>query len=233
MVAAERTFGARSIFDIFFSLAMLVAAGVLVFNSFVRNRPPERAALKPPAEPFSIANAPTKGAQDSRLVLIMFSDFECPFCKRFTAETLPELERRYVSTGQVTLAFEQLPLKIHPHAFGAAVSAECAHQQGKFWPIHDLLFASAKLEDDQAQLASEAGLDMTAFQECVSAPTAKSRVSDAAQRADSLGIHGTPAFFIGTRSPGDSRVHVEDAISGAVPTEEFAKRLDKLISRQS
>ena len=76
--------------------------------------------------------------------MLEFSDFECPYCGKFSTEVLPTLQKQYIETGRLLFAFRNLPLKIHPHAEAAAFAASCAGEQQKFWPFHDLLFANPK-----------------------------------------------------------------------------------------
>src|SRR5215213_6696082 len=89
-----------------------------------------------PAQParISAGTLPALGSQDARVVLIDFSDYQCPFCGRFYRDTMPQLDREYFKTGKVKYIFRDLPLEaIHPHAFKAAQAARCAGEQGKFW----------------------------------------------------------------------------------------------------
>lgn len=98
-----------------------------------------------PAQPLSISDAVVKGSERAKVVLIAFSDFECPYCSRFAKDTLPVLDEKYVRTGRVRVAFRHLPIEsIHPTAFKAAEASECAREQGRFWEMHDRLFDQFK-----------------------------------------------------------------------------------------
>src|SRR3989344_1487036 len=86
-------------------------------------------------------NDPTKGDKNAPIVMLEFSDFQCPFCAKFWAETLPQIEKNYVDTGKVYFVYKDFPLsEIHPFAQQAAEAALCAGEQGKFWEYHDKLF---------------------------------------------------------------------------------------------
>lgn len=84
---------------------------------------------------------PTLGKKDAPVIMIEFSDFQCPFCGRFWKDTLPQIKKDYVDTGKVLFVYKDFPLRqIHPLAQKAAEAANCAAEQGKFWEYHDALF---------------------------------------------------------------------------------------------
>lgn len=94
------------------------------------------------AEPPDVSDAVFEGPADAKVIVAEFSDFQCPFCKRFTEETLPALKQTFLSQG-VSIAFLHYPItQIHPNAGNASVAAICAAEQGKFWQMHDMLFAT-------------------------------------------------------------------------------------------
>ena len=119
---------------------------------------PLRVSPPPPVIPSSvqsISDAAMKGSADAAVVLIEYADFQCPYCGQFARQILPEIEKRYVSTGKLRVVFRHMPLQeIHPQAVMAAETAECARQQGKFWQVHDALFADQRL--DEASLVEKA-----------------------------------------------------------------------------
>jgi protein-disulfide isomerase len=191
-------------------------------------RTPPRAV--PPATPLSIEDAPRKGASSASVVLLEYADFQCPYCGEFARATLPELERRYVTTGKVQLVFRHLPLQeIHPQALMAAEAAECAAQQGKFWEVHDALFTDQRL--DEASLMTKvrsAGLTLDRFSACVRGGGAvKVRQDLTAGRA--LGLAVTPTFLIGRRQA-DGLVKVEHVITGVKDASAFAALLDPMLA---
>jgi protein-disulfide isomerase len=161
--------------------------------------------------------------------MVVFSDFQCSFCARFTRDVLPELERRYVATGRVAMVFRHLPLPIHPQAVQAAVLAECAGQQGRFWEMHDRLFAEERLTEATLDaIPGSMDLDMERLAGCVSDDAVSAGVRASAAEANALGIRGTPAFFLGRRVD-DGRVQVGRVISGARPLQDFVVQLDLAI----
>lgn len=91
-----------------------------------------------------IGHLPTLGKK-STVTVVEFSDFQCPFCEQFFSNTWPQLKKEYIDTGKITFAYRHFPLtSIHPNAMPAAIAAECANEQGKFWEYHDLLFQNQK-----------------------------------------------------------------------------------------
>ena len=227
----------RQVLDIVSSIAVVVASFAVVWvlllkpainGTTSKTNPPSEAV---PAEPVSLDGAELRGDRGARVALIEYSDFQCPYCSRFANDTLPEIERRYVDSGKVLLAFRHFPLEsIHPFALRAAEAAQCAGRQGKFWQMHDALFGSHERLDKDVilQHARALALNSEALSACVDG------VSEASVRRDietgrAIGISGTPAFLVG-RIQRDGRVQITDRLSGAKPVEQFAASINKLLA---
>ncbi|WP_027893276.1 DsbA family protein [Calidithermus chliarophilus] len=128
-------------------------------------------------------------------VIRVFSDFECPFCRRFAFEVMPELVRAYVRKGQARVSYRHFPLvEIHPRATQAAQGSECAAQQGKFLLYHDLLFVRGL---EVRERAEELGLDLRRFERCLADPATLQVVEEERRQALRLGLQGTPTVFVG------------------------------------
>jgi protein-disulfide isomerase len=187
----------------------------------------------PPNFDLDVAGAATKGRPDARLVFVEFSDFQCPFCGRYTRDTLPQVERDYVETGKIRYVFRHLPLeRLHPLALRAAEAGDCAHQQGKFWPMHSRLFGNQMGlgEADLTRSADALGLDMPVYQRCMVTQSASpARVRQDQAEGLRAGISGTPTFFIGTMTT-TGKVHVLKRMVGAQPYAAFKTALDGLLS---
>lgn len=223
----------RSVFEIVTTLLMLAAASVVVWQNWRPASPPVRPSIALPRTPVDISRAPIKGHPTARVGIVQYSDFECPFCERVNRTSLAELDADYFASGRVLMAFKHLPLPIHEAAQGASEAALCAHVQGRFWPMHDTLFANRKNLTGPAlrELAAGIGLQMDRYDECVQARSQKEHVDRDAREAAELGITGTPAFLFGIVDRG--RVTVSDVITGARSAPEFRKILDALIVRTS
>jgi protein-disulfide isomerase len=225
----------RSILDVTATFAMLIAAGVVIWTMLLRPAQtapgPDRRPIPVPAEPVSVAGAPVLGHADARVAMIAFSDFECPFCGRFANDILPEIKAKYIDTGKVKFVFRHLPLtRIHPRAVPAAEAAECAARQGRFWEMHDRLFADpTKLQNaDIAAYAEALGLDEAALATCLQGQ-ASARVQEDVALATTLKLTGTPAFLLGVMQA-DGTVKVAEIMAGARPAAEFAVSLEKILS---
>jgi protein-disulfide isomerase len=187
-----------------------------------------------PKEPLSIAQEPTKGDRNARVALIEFSDYQCPFCGKYTKEVMPQLQDEYVKTGKVKYVFQDMPLDFHKNAFKAAEAAHCAGDQGKFWEMHDLLFQNQTALDPE-QLPAHAkslGLSETAFSQCLESGKFAAQIRQDIAQAGTAGITGTPTFFIGLVQPGDGRVKVMKKLVGAKPYAEFKAAFDSLLTTQ-
>lgn len=192
---------------------------------------PTSPPLPLPARPVSIEGASIKGVPDARVAIISYSDFQCPFCARFATGTMMELQRTYLDTGKALLVFKHLPLEnIHPHALKAAEGAECAADQGRFWPMHDVMFANQKtLQAENLQRwALELGLESARFNECLTGGT-RERIKRDMQEAAEFGISGTPAFLIG-RVEARGLVKVTDRIAGSRPFADFEAVVSRLLA---
>lgn len=156
------------------------------------------------------------GPEDAPITIVEFSDYQCPFCKRWHDEVYQPLLNEY--PGQIRLVYRHLPLtSIHPDAFPAAEAAMCAGEQNAYWPFHEKLFSSDRLGNSTyAQYAQELGLDMTAFDVCVTERKYQEAVQADSDFAVNLGVRSTPTFFINGL-----------AIVGAQPLDVFKQVIDK------
>lgn len=145
------------------------------------------------------ATGPSKGAADAQVTLVEFSDFECPYCQKATSV----LDRLIDNYGdRVRLVYRHYPLdNLHPHARKASEASMCADEQGKFWPMHDQMFASQRSLgiDGLKALAVAAGLDAEPFNSCLDSGRHADAVEADFQDGQKIGIDRTPAFLINGR----------------------------------
>lgn len=195
-----------------------------------RGQPSERT---PVVADVSIAGNPMLGKKDAPVTLIEFSDYQCPFCRRFFQTTLPTLKTEYIKTGKVRYVFRDFPLdQIHPHARKAAEAAHCAGDQDKYWEMHDLLFQNQKaLQVDKLKAyGRRLGLDPSAFAGCLEKSKYAAKVQQDLKDGVTAGIRGTPGFFIGkTRS--DDTIQ-GTLISGALPPRVFRQAIESLLREE-
>lgn len=169
--------------------------------------------------PIEIGNSPVKGAADAAVTIIKFSEFECPFCSR-VEPTLEQLLKDY--DGKIKIVFKNLPLAFHQNAQKAAEAAMAAHAQGKFWEMHDLLFANATAlgVDALRGYAEKIGLDMVKFNKELDDGTYAAAVAADAKLGGEHGISGTPSFIING-----------EQLIGAQPIEAFKAVIDKALAK--
>jgi protein-disulfide isomerase len=174
-------------------------------------------SLRPPKVDVETAGRPATGPASAPVTIIEFSDYECPYCKRAEG-TVREVLKAY--PDKVRLVYRDYPLPFHKDARPAAVAANCANAQGKFWDLHNKLMDSKDLGSDKIKsMANEVGLDQAKFDECLT-----SKAHDAAIEKDladgaKAGVNGTPSFFINGRM-----------LDGAQPFEKFKEIIDEEIA---
>ncbi len=141
---------------------------------------------------------PVLGSESAPVTIVEFSDFQCPFCARFRAQTFDRIKENFTDKGLVKFVYRDLPLSFHQYAQKAAEAAQCAHEQGKFWEYHDLLFKNQRSLDVNSlkKYAADLGLDVDKFSECLDSGKYADEIAKDAQDAASLGISGTPGFVI-------------------------------------
>lgn len=142
--------------------------------------------------------APVNGDKNAPVTIVEFSDFECPFCGRYHAQTHPLIVENYVDTGKVKFVFKHFPLNFHASAQKASEAAECANDQGKFWEYHDVLFANqqALSISNLKQYAADLSLDTAEFNSCLDSGEHAAKIKQDLADGQAAGVSGTPSFFI-------------------------------------
>ncbi len=183
---------------------------------------PVPAAAALPGAPVKVdvrADDPALGSAKAPVTLVVFSDFQCPFCSRLEP-TLKQVEQAY--GAKVRLVWKHQPLPMHPNAMPAALAAEAAREQGKFWPMHDKLFESQQQLSDATyeRIATEVGLDVARWRSAYASAKYRARVEEDMRQAAQLGIDGTPTMVVNG-----------EKVVGAVPFEQLKSVIDaKLVA---
>lgn len=204
-------------------------------NLLQARRPPSRGPVQPVAISLDIGREPFKGKADAKLTLVEFSDYECPFCARHVARTMPQLENEYIKTGKVKYVFMDFPIEsIHRRAFKAHVAANCAGEQGKYWEAHDRLFANrrALAPKDLLNHAESLKLDMTKFRECFDGGKHANEIRQDIAEGRKAGVSGTPTFFVGMTDPKSSKVQLVRMIRGAQAFSTFKTVMDGMLKEK-
>ena len=192
--------------------------------------PPELPTLVGASIPM--ANEPTMGSASAKVTVMEISDYQCPFCKRQTQQTFPQLVNEYVKTGKVQYVFVDYPIaQLHPTAARTHEAANCAGDQGKYWEMHTSLFNGPVAKDDTALLsqARTLGLDAAAFQSCLTSGKHAASIQASVSRMEGLGISGTPMTVFGlTPAPGQP-LKVAKYVYGAQPYTAFKQAIEELL----
>jgi protein-disulfide isomerase len=188
-----------------------------------RDPPPRPRANRPDSEvvyAVPVGDAQVRGASDAWVTIVEISDFQCPYCQRVQT-TLNQLLDEY--GNDLRLVFLHNPLAFHKRALPAAIAAECAAEQGKFWPMHDKLFDNYRAleEEDLPRYASGVpGLGMAEWSRCYQEKSPEKRIKKDQETAVRLGATGTPTFYINGRY-----------LPGAQPIARFQELIDEELSK--
>lgn len=173
-----------------------------------------------PADMKALADDdPFMGKEDAPVTIVEFSDYECPFCARFYQQTLPQIKSDYIDTGKVKFVYRDFPLGFHQQAEPAALAANCAGEQGKYFEFHDRIFdsggAAGKSSTDYKKWAQELSLNVANWEACLSDPTQKQEIQKDLRDGSTAGVQGTPGFIINGK-----------LVSGAQPFSVFQQVID-------
>jgi protein-disulfide isomerase len=214
--------------------AVLALLALLAAGSAVRGATAAAAGDERGFEPVELRldpGEPALGKLTAPLTMVEFTDYQCPYCRRFAAEVFPKLKHDYIDTGKLRFIARDLPLEIHAAAQPAAEAAHCAGEQGRFWEMHAALLGGAKdLADGGIETRAKAlGLDLQRFRACVAQGKYAAVIEAHVREADSVGITGTPGFIIGHAAHGEL---TGQRLEGAAPYESFDSYLRELLARQ-
>ena len=229
------TFFSRVSTPVAILIGSVIISGAVLIRSGSSSQPNTARIAATPTPPVRVAdfvklngNDPVLGKENAPVTIVEFSDFQCPFCRRFWIDSFSQLKKDYIDTGKVRLIYRDFPLSIHEQAKPSALAAECANEQGKFWEYHDALFEEqqklgtgtvAYTTQDLKAWATKIGLDSKKFASCFDNQKYSPEIDDDTKDGESFGVTGTPAFFIN----GELTV-------GAVPYATLKSAIDKAIS---
>ncbi len=193
----------------------------------VRGKRPSR----PTSAKVSTRGKQSMGAKDAPITIVEFTDYQCPYCLRFSKTTFPNLKRKYIDTGKVRWVALNLPLAFHKDATKAAQAAHCAGEQDKFWEMRDELFKNPK-KLNVAYLPAHAAtisLDIEAFNACLQSTRHLDAIAREGKDANAVRLTGTPSFIIGKTS--------DDVVSGpvligALPLVRFDATISKVMAQK-
>ena len=208
------------------TLGFIVVGVVLIIVAIVilPSLQPIGEIITPPFVERPLVNGNALGDPNAPVVMQEYSDYQCGHCQRFSEEIEPLLVEQYVSTGQLYIVYNALPL--YPSSIPISEASLCAREQDKFWEYKDILYANQNSSDPDAfsdrrleAFAEAIGLDLKAFNECTSERRYKQEVEQIRLDAESLGIDGTPTFLINGK-----------LVQGAQPIEIFREEIEAAIA---
>jgi protein-disulfide isomerase len=172
------------------------------------------------------------GREDAPVTMVEFTDYQCPFCRRFESESFAQLKKDYIDTGKVRFVSRDLPLEFHPNAPGAAIAVRCAGEQNKFWPMHDAIMQDSSTDlgpDAIAKYGEKVSLDIPSFTACIKEKRYVAAIQKDTADAGLLGISGTPSFIIG-KTAKDQIDGIR--VVGAVPYSVFDSTIKGMLTNQ-
>ena len=211
------------------ALGVLVLVGIAVL-SWLASRPKTQVTRLDPNLPAMKAEGYLLGSPTAPVEVIEFADFECPACAQYATITEPDVRTRLVNTGQVRVRYIDYPLPMHKNTWDASLAAACANDQGKFWEMHDALFANQDRWNGEAtrrprgpigDLAKSVGLDMAKYGACMDAETHRAKIQAHLAEAEKRQIQSTPTFVfnglvVPSALPYDTfKKYVDQALKGA------------------
>jgi protein-disulfide isomerase len=170
------------------------------------------------------------GSKDAQLVVLEYTDLQCPFCQQFHNTVFDQLKRNYVDTGKVLFVSRDFPLDFHPWARPAAIAARCAGEQGKYWDMRNTLQSNAdKLSREYiSQIARGLNLDMGKYDVCTNSDSYSAEINKEIAEGSAAGVNGTPSFVIGRVTNGK----LEGVrLVGAMPYAQFETALKDALAK--
>jgi protein-disulfide isomerase len=177
-----------------------------------------------------------KGDPNAPITIVEYTDFQCPFCGRYTRGTFSQIESEYIKTGKVRYVIKDFPLEsMHGNALRAAEATHCAADQRRAWEMHDQLFANQQKlgQDDLTGYAGALGLDVEKFKTCLGSGRYTAEIRKETAVALSSGVNGTPTFFLGDSDSTQERMKPRKMLSGALDFAVFKSLIDELATKQA
>lgn len=221
--AMERVKQILPLVNLIAAVAMTVASVLLIWRYFGGTPPP------PPStrSPFSLEGSASRGEVKAALILVEFSEYQCPDCAAFERDVFPNIEERYIKTGKLRFVYRHLALSNQADRVRAVKAAECASREGQFWPMHKTLIAAPTLDESEVmRAAATVGLNAEAFAGCLSGSF--DVIERGLEDGRRMGLKTTPSFIFGHLNP-EGLFKPRGAIGGKSTAKAFQKLIDSLL----
>ena len=190
-------------------------------------------AAPAPDDKVSMAFTPgafTEGKADAPLVLVEYTDYQCPFCQQFHNTAYAQLKANYIDSGKVRFISRDFPLDFHENARRGANAARCAAEQGKYWELrHAMIVNASQLQQDKiATYAANVKMDVAKLQSCIAADKYKAAIDKDIAEGMAAGVNGTPSFVLGRLVDGKL---TGVRMVGAMPYEQFDTKIQEMLSQ--
>jgi protein-disulfide isomerase len=225
VTAAKRSGPGKGFWLALGAVAVLGLGGL----GYVASRPKVQTTRIDPNLPPMKAEGYLLGSPTAPVEVIEFADFECPGCGQFATITEPDIRTNLINTGKIRVRYIDFPLPMHRNTWDASLAAACANEQGKFWEMHDQLFANQDRWSGEttsrprpiiADMAKAIGLDMSKYGACMENDSQRAKVQSHLLEAERRGVSQTPTFVIGgTMTP------------GAIPYDTFKRLVDQELAK--
>jgi protein-disulfide isomerase len=180
---------------------------------------------------IDLLGKPVIGKGSSNLVMIEFSDYQCPYCGQYARETFPKIRELYVNGNKMDYVMVDMPLPSHKLAPKAAEAVRRADEQGKFWEMHEQLMAKQDMLDKPSFYAANLNLSLPKFEECLNSGKYAGKIKSDIEMAGKLGMKAVPGFILAARDPQNpSKAKGIIALRGAMPLEMFQKEIDQALA---
>lgn len=198
---------------------------------------PRPAGAVAPSLPPSMATGGVlvKGDPNAPITIVEYTDLQCPFCGRYTRSTFSQIDNEYIKTGKVRYVIKDFPLEsIHGNALRAAEATHCAADQHRAWQMHDHLIANQQKlgQDDLSGYAGTLGLDVEKFKACLDSGRYTAEIRKEMAAGQSLGVNGTPTFFLGDSGATPDQMKPRRMLAGALEFAAFKSLIDELATKQ-
>ena len=223
--ASKQSSASNRAFYLIIAILAVVGIGALTYQT-TRPKATQTATRYDTTLPSVKSSGYVAGSATAAVEVTEFGDFECPQCGRFATLTEPDVRQRLVNAGQVRFRYVDFPLEMHRNTWNASRAAACADEQGKFWEMHDAIFANQDRWDGTAtdnpdevlkQVGARIGLNTDQFNSCIDTKKTQAKVQAHYQLAKANHIGGTPTFIFGDKK-----------IDGTMTYDEFKKMADEM-----